>query len=868
MAILLAAIAGTHAVADRVFEVQLRDSNPGDHHGTWVGVFPEPIRLGAAASGWQYVEGDSANVDVPDTDGAMIVAVRQGAVSTRRVAASEEGGEVYLRFERGVSVPGAVRDTGGRAIAGAGIVISAADGSGFDLPGFVWPQWRTDRSGAFIAHGLAAGRYTAVANAEGYVMLDDVEFEIPEPAGRVEIVMAPAFHVSGRVLDGIDDRPAVGAEVTADVDGGSVRTTETDSRGRFRAGPFAVGERVRVVARSDGARSSDGVHLSGPRDGLVLKLKDGVRVAGVVADGTTGSAVAGFVLTAYANPEVGDSFPFDLEAEVLDSFAFDGTEGAFDAVVDWRTATLTVHAPGYSPWSTDVQFAGGESFEFGRVLVHPQRPVSGQVVDGWTRAPVAGAKVTRHGTYPQQVGGETTVTDGDGTFHLARTSVAGYSLTVSAPGYAPRTVHFRDVADRVTIEMDRGGTVVGTLSTTDGVPISGVLALQSSGDSGLEVVRTRATGRGRFEFKHVRAGVYRLFAQSDGRVRRNRQVTVADGRPTRVAMALEAGRRMTGVVSGLANGERVTFSYSRHGERVHVGSGYHANGAYAAQVVPSGPLQVSAKTTAGRSMTRAISDETGHAVVDFPFPGGSVLKGVVRAGNTPMRAQVTVVPQEDGGLSTSTDTDATGFYELSGLPDGDYILRAQQRHAEFHETFDVSVAGDTVFDVALSPLTISGVVRSQRTLSGGWIRAARLGDGAVVTTIKSRIGSGGSYRLDGLEAGRWRVTVEEPFSDGTTRHVDLQNDVSGFDFSLTPSGVQDVWIAADPAGDRPPLVDVTVESGDLAGEVVTLFLGDGGTKKLPLTLVGQRLTFEAAGYFPQTVERWEGGALEIGLRRR
>ncbi|MCY4011217.1 MAG: carboxypeptidase regulatory-like domain-containing protein [Gammaproteobacteria bacterium] len=765
---------------------------------------------------------------------------------------------MYLRFERGFSVTGTVRDIHGLAIAQANVVLSATGRTEFDLPRFVWPQWLTDKDGVFKAIGLAAGRYTALANAEGHVMLDDIELEIPEAADRVEITMAPAFHVEGGVVGAIDYQPVVGAEVEAHASG-PVRIVETDSHGRFRVGPFAVGQEVRVAAHSNDGRSSDTVHLSKPQERLVLRLNEGVRVTGAVADGTNNKVVTGFVLTAYAN------------GDVLGSFPFRDTGGKLDAVVDWRTDTLAVEVPGYSAWSARAQFTAGEHFDLGRILVEPHRPVSGLVIDGSTGTPIAGATVTRHGvylSYTQRLGGETTITDGAGTFQLSNASSDGYSLSVSVDGYAHKTIDFRGTADHVTIELERGGTVIGTLSTTDGTPIGGILTLSPSGETRLQGIRERAASDGRFEFTNVRAGVYRLFARSTGSVPRNRLVTVTDGRPTRVNVALDAGLRMTGELSGLSDGERARFLFSRGGEHVHVVSGRHGNGRFVVEGVPSGPLQVTAATSIGRKMTKVVDDETGYAGVDFAFGGGSVLRGVVRAGDTPMSAiAVTVVRQEGEAFSSSTNTDRAGFYELRGLPAGDYVLTVQQRSATFHDRFDVAVAGDTVFDVPLTPLTISGVVRSFRSVYDGRIRATKLTEAGMMSIV-SRIKSGGSYRFDGLAAGRWRITVLEPFADGITQSVDLQGVVSEFDFTLTPSGTQAIWIAPDLAGDRPPMLEVVVESGDLAGEVIAYSLDNGANRQLPLSLVGQRLRFEAGGYLPQTVESWGGGTLEIELRQR
>ena len=103
---LLVATFGTQATADRAIEVRLSGSDPHHQNGTWVAVLAQPIASGVPLS-WRYTEADTLSVDVPDTGGAKIVAVRHGVVSKRIV--TDERGPVYLRFERGFAVIGIVR---------------------------------------------------------------------------------------------------------------------------------------------------------------------------------------------------------------------------------------------------------------------------------------------------------------------------------------------------------------------------------------------------------------------------------------------------------------------------------------------------------------------------------------------------------------------------------------------------------------------------------------------------------------------------------------------------------------------------------------------------------------------------------------
>lgn len=184
------------------------------------------------------------------------------------------------------------------------------------------------------------------------------------------------------------------------------------------------------------------------------------------------------------------------------------------------TYILTVSKDGYGQVSQVIDLGpSGQQGELTIALTAGTGVVEGSVI-GVNGAPVGGATVTAGGLAdPPQT---TTLTDGQiGTFRLEGLPVPGsYTITVSAPGYAPQTVPVQLAADAVlppiTVDLAPDmGVISGRVLGAGGVGITGAAVSVTDGQKVWPVVTTSASGTtpaGTFTVADLPAGHYTVTA--------------------------------------------------------------------------------------------------------------------------------------------------------------------------------------------------------------------------------------------------------------------------------------------------------------------------------------------------------------------
>ena len=441
---------------------------------------------------------------------------------------------------------------------------------------------------------------------------------------------------------------------------------------------------------------------------------------------------------------------------------------------------------------------GNADYELGTVSLAREGAVAGRVVDEATGQPVAGAVVgvvDADGTFRPDRPGDgpgmsgRTATDESGEFAFAAGIRRGASLRVGAEGYVVKTVQVSGDSRPLLIELGKGGTVAGVLATAQGMPVKGEVLLRPTGVSPVQwsFAADRSTDEyGRFEFTRLGPGGYKLWPRLEAGSAEARTVRIrGNNERLEIAMVVDLKNRLSGVIAGLMDDETVRFSVAGESStdlRLGGADG-HGNGPYELHGLPDGLAGVTASTSR-RQMTQEVEIAGGEATADFVFGGRSRLSGVVTAGGRPRPYMgVRAVPTEPHAATASASADETGFYEILGLEDGNYRVRAFWRRSAYG-VFDVLVSGDTVFDIRLAPTVVSGTVRSDRRVGDVWITAAS-GSGADRREYVTPASSAGTYRFDGLPPGIYTLTVATPYFAGVSRVLNLESVVEGFDFNLT-----------------------------------------------------------------------------------
>jgi hypothetical protein len=126
---------------------------------------------------------------------------------------------------------------------------------------------------------------------------------------------------------------------------------------------------------------------------------------------------------------------------------------------------------------------------------------------------------------------------------------------------------------------------------------------------------------------------------------------------------------------------------------------------------------------------------------------------------------------------------------------------------------------------------------------------------------------GGRFTLLGLEQGEFMVTVYKPGYEMFRKRISYETKPMELDVQLREDrGVR--VTAREAAGGAPLKQLIAVEViGAGRGSLLRLPMDDEGTGYLPSALSGSTLKFISPGCEPTTVDRWNGDALDLELKR-
>ena len=764
------------------FTISGRVADQGSGLDTWIGVFQDPLAEQAEPVESTWVDAGEFELEVPCAESVTLLAVRKGVVPLARRISGSAPTAVDLRFAPGLSLTGSVHSDENLPIGGARVSVTRTDEAEVRLPESL-TTWRSSKDGAFVAEGLAPGTYRVAASADGHMPVELAEVVVGEGgANRVDMRLPRAFFIAGRVVD-TSGLAVAGAEIHGEpsMSGGTTAetTATSDSEGGFRLGPFRKAQEVLISARADLSRS-DAAYFPAPMDDLVLTLHDAVEIRGSVSNAFTGELLNDFALKAYG-PEVR-------------SFAFRDAAGEFSAAVFWHTHYIVISAPGFVSWYTPVDFgSGGGDHDFGDVALEPERVATGRVLDAASGLPVQGASVRRW--FRHALGSRfdmsdfrnrlqlVATTDEDGRFRLSGLPRGDVLLQANPKGYSrDAVVELPAGTDHVDIEVDLAtATIEGMLVTEEGTPAKGHVQVWKKDEAGRWVDWTGwRVDQGKFAYVLPANEQYLLGGQSDMGLVESQIVTVRNNEATGIRLVVRRLGRVSGLVAGLDTNETALLLVVDGSGRAVQASSSSA-GRYSLQGVPEGRFTLRAKSS-GRAIAREFeSDGHGEAVVDLVFAGASRLSGMVTAGGRPIPGiDIEATPLDKSLTSGKSTTTSSGAYVIDGLDDGEYVVRVRGR------SFSVELSGDTLYDVGLGPLAISGVVRAEGPVPGALVTAtstsAEGGSGG-----EDRVDSRGSFRIDGLHKGKYTVRVSHPGYQEVSRTVFLGSAIEDFDVYLSSS---------------------------------------------------------------------------------
>ncbi len=210
----------------------------------------------------------------------------------------------------GAVVSGLVRDALGGPVPNAMVRVSSLTAPG--VTGIdVGVEVQADVDGQFRAD-VPEGRVRLVAFAEGYATADVSRMA---PSEGVEIVLAPASTIQGRVVAGGDGRPIAGATVRASTPLGNVQEASSDAAGAFVLTALRPGRyQLRAFAQGWVGEPDDAVSvaLSDHATDVLIPMHRAVRVEATLLAGDD-PCTSGVVAVGPASP--GDvSVPAEVTA--------------------------------------------------------------------------------------------------------------------------------------------------------------------------------------------------------------------------------------------------------------------------------------------------------------------------------------------------------------------------------------------------------------------------------------------------------------------------------------------------------------------------------------------------------------------------
>jgi len=444
-----------------------------------------------------------------------------------------------IRLEPVARVRGRVVDAQGKPVSDAAVRVH-------EIPGYprssesgrVVGRGATDEAGAFDFAGAPPGVHLHVRiEKAGYVQSVSNPFRV-EPASSFahpDVALVREAVIEGRLLDDTG-KPVRGANVSAVRQ--AVRPGDeniyllpavTGADGAFRIFGLREGSYAVTVKRQRGGNPGTQVRVAEVRAGETASIGDVTldapatcRLVGS-ALGADGRPLRTLTLRLIKRNGKGSSrnrpmHRLDLVTDATGAFRRDLThDGSFDLEFGDASGSALRRKNG-------VELVGGETLDVGRLVLVTEGVVHGRVLGAGK--PLRDATVRLHGARPVSREGtrppREIKTDAKGKFSVSGLALTRFTLMVEHADFAREVVLVDpaepETASDIEIELQRGGSVEGTVVDADGKPVGRRALVQLYLRTGPDEYSRSPYGKsltdqdGGFRIDGVPAGRYRAHA--------------------------------------------------------------------------------------------------------------------------------------------------------------------------------------------------------------------------------------------------------------------------------------------------------------------------------------------------------------------
>jgi protocatechuate 3,4-dioxygenase beta subunit len=398
----------------------------------------------------------------------LIEFLKAGFITVQKPVEAKAGKDVRLDVELdpGHELRGRVVDRSGRGVAGALIAATSAGERRAGM-GLI----ASDADGAFVAAGLADGKYQVTARKEGMVSGDASDVDVPQTR-PLTLTLDAGATITGRVT-GVPAEELTQVVVTAS--GGTSRNqTYADARGNFTLSGLPDGQvRVDAILTMPGSRRMAPpktiVVENGIAPAVEINFEEGINVSGRVTKGG-----APLENGAVAFIPIGTRTGSDRQY-VNAIISSDGTYTASGlSIGDY---SVRVNGPNVTQYQTKYTAASSGTFD---IDIHGAL-VRGRVVDATSGAALASARVMVTSKLPANGGA---LTDSDGRFAIDALPDATYDVQVSREQYAGASqslVVANGSAPDVEVRMEPAPAVtIHVIDSASGAPVDAAVMITDS----------------------------------------------------------------------------------------------------------------------------------------------------------------------------------------------------------------------------------------------------------------------------------------------------------------------------------------------------------------------------------------------------
>ncbi|HUP64938.1 MAG TPA: carboxypeptidase-like regulatory domain-containing protein [Thermoanaerobaculia bacterium] len=846
------------------------------------------MRRGSMA--WSGPDGRFVLRGAPTGDEFRLKATRKGLPESEsdpmRLAAGEQKSNVSIVIPRGITVTGRIVNRDGEPVANAEIrpaKAAAGPGSGMVMRrimiagGVDEEPARSGADGSFALQ-LARGRYDITFGGEAWAPKSLRGVDVSPGLEPMEVTLEEAVAVSGRVVradgSGVPD-VNVSAFMMGTFSNPQPSVTGPD-------GSFTVTGLPRGTVNLNATKLDDFIRemktVEAPATNVLIELAPGGGVRGRVVEKGTKRPVADF--QAGISGERGGRGMRIMGPPSLKSFRSD--DGSFELQnVPVGSTEIVVVAPGFvTARVPGVTIEEGKVVEDLVIEVDAGTKVTGRVL-GPDGSPVSGAMVNLQAEsempmgMPFGAGSGSATSDANGEFSIPAVEEGERSFRVSKEGYVSdvQTVNVSGREIKIDFRLSAGQTVTGVVVSESGAPVADASVSAGTAASGASAKNARTDSNGVFRMEGVAPGRYTFRASHPSHVTGEmRDVDVASMGQVRITLG--SGGTIRGRIIGLTEAELAAVNVWAEAGSSRGQASASSDGTFRMEGAPVGTVRVQARSFGVGSMKvsepQTVEVAPGsESYVDLEFSSsGATLRGRVTRAGRPIEGVSVMLNSNDRTRPSQSSgrSDASGLYEVTGLQDGEYMVRAFDMRTL--QTFEgtVTVAGAGTFDIEMRGGKISGRVVDASTSQPIENASVSVEPSTVQTTrmgaLRTRTDAAGRFTVE-ITPGSYALRIEK--QGYGHRAMDVQVPESGIpdlDVQLQPSaGVNLRVVDARDGRALRGFISVNDGAGRLAFEgSVSADTPEGSS--IPLAPGGYMALVNVNGYAPALIRLTAPSALQ------